>query len=152
MIKNDHIREYATEAFRYYAAQGKPTYEQLKRQIYDEILEKEKRELVRAKGITDPTANAHINAEKEVERRTPELLDILAVESTIELLRRYEKYEIVKCIENVYFPEPKRPLKSNEISARVNSAALSIPCSDRQVYRLLKQARMLFAAERGLRI
>lgn len=152
MIKNDHIRDYATEAFRYYAAQGKPTYEQLKRQIYDEILEKEKRELVHAKGIADPTVNAHINAEKEVERRTAELLDILAVENTIKLLKYCGKYEIVKCIEKVYFPEPKRPLKSNDISGRVISASLSIPCSDRQVYRLLKQARMLFAAERGLRI
>lgn len=151
MIKSDATRDYATEAFRYYAALGKPTYEQLKQQLYDEILRKQKRELIRVSGISNPTQNAQINAEREVERRTPELLDILAVEKTLDLLHLGNKPEIIRCIECVYFPEPSRPIKRGEITERVSRACTEVYASERQIYYWLKQARQLFAAERGLR-
>ena len=152
--KNDHIRDYATAAFRHYALMGKPTYDQLKQQIYDTILEQEKRVLVKAKGLADPTVNAQINAEKEVEQRGPELLDILAVEKTMEMLMLGGKGKIIQCIEVVYFLEPQRPIRKGEISERVIYATThpKVLASERQVYYWLKEARRLFATVRGLRI
>jgi len=154
MKKNDHTRDYATEAFRYYALMGRPTYEQLKQEMYDRILDQEKRELVKVKGLTDPTANAQINAEKEVEKREPELLDILAVGKTVEMLALGKKEKIVQCLEMVYFLEPNRPIRKGEITERVLYATThpKVLASERQVYYWLKEARCLFAMIRGLRI
>lgn len=151
MLK-DHIRDYATEAFRYYAAEGKPTYEKLRQQLYTDILRREKKELSVIEGLADPTINAQINAEREVERQMPKLLDILAVEKTLDMLNIGHKYDIVKCIELVYFIEPSRAIKKGEIQERARAAGLLVCIDERTVYRYLKAARKLFAITRGLRI
>lgn len=161
-MHKDHIRDYATSAFRFYAAQGKPTYEQLKQQLYDDALEKSKKEIVRIKGITNPTQSAIQHAEIEVEKRKAELLDILAVERVMNALmysplgrtkaKVGEEHSIAKAVEIVYFTDPDKPLERGDISDRVHMAELSIPASSRHIYRWLRQARDLFAIERGLRL
>lgn len=154
-MKKDITRDYATEAFRFYAACGRPTYEELKQRIYDDILAKEKREAIKATGKNKPPSNpvesANIKAEEEYERRSAELLDVLAVEKTMEILMRGCKNETIKCVEDVYFTEPQRPLKRGEIQERVQQAAQTLFLDERSIYRRLRDARQLFSSLRGLR-
>lgn len=142
-MKKDFTRDYVTEAFRLYAAMGKPTYEDAKATIY-------KAELMNYKSF-DP-ATAVQQAEIAVEKKEPMLLDILAVEKTIELLERGKKPHIIAAIKEVYFAYPLQPLRKGDISGRVRRYSLQCPTDERTVYRWLKEARLLCAAIRGLRI
>ena len=142
-MKKDFTRDYVTEAFRVYAAMGKPTYEEAQRKVY-EI------ELSKCSDI-DPSI-AVVQAEKAIKNNMPLLLDILAVDKTIELLEHGEKGYIVAAIKAVYFTEPVAPLRRGDISKRVHYYALTCPTDERTVYRWLREARLLCAAVRGLRI
>ena len=144
----DHLRDYATEAFRYYARCGRPTYEEMKRAIYNMVYESSRRDLTRVKGVSNPTQQAVIKAEAAVDAKMGELLDILAVESALRLMRPEWK----RAVEIAYFAEAQYELERGEIKNRVTKAEIEIPASCRQVYRWLKKARELFAVERGLRL
>ena len=91
-------------------------------------------------------------AEKAVERQTPMLLDVLAVESTLSLLDKGEKGNIIAAVKAVYFVNPSSPLRRGDISNRVRRFAITYPTDERTAYRWLKYARLLCAAVRGLRI
>lgn len=147
----DHIRDYATAAFRYYAELGCPTYDMLKKQIYEEALRQSKKELVHTKGISKPTERAIMNAERAVENHEAELRDILAVQEIIERLNFERKYTVVRAVQIVYFADADKPLEKGDIVARVHQAELEIPASEPTVYRSLATARKMFAEERGLR-
>jgi hypothetical protein len=154
-LKKDNIRDYATDAFRYYAEQGKPSYEKLKQAIYNEALKKSKRELsgLKRSGISDPTAQAVISAERAVDERAGELRDILAVENTLKIIAFLPMGAgILRSIEYVYFEEPDKELEWGDISRRVTVASLNIPAGEDSIYRWLRKAREVFAVERGLRI
>lgn len=151
MIK-DHIRDYATSAFRLYALHEKPTYDQLRQRLYDEALRKSKREIIHLKGVSNPTQTAIQQAEVAVEKKKAELLDVLAVGQVISSLGTGGRSDIIQALELVYFYQPERELKRGDISDRVHVAELCIPASESSIYRWLKQARQLFAIERGLRI
>lgn len=147
-MKKDHIRDYATEAFRYYAKMGKPSYRKLKAQYMAEALGNYQREHEKGSGIGKPTEAAVIYAEKEVEKKMAELLDILAVEKVY-----YTSKPLVReVIEIVYFKDATEPLRKGDISARVCKASLETFTSERGVYAILKAVRLKFAEERGLRI
>lgn len=151
MIKKCNIRDYATSAFRFYAAMGKISAETIKRKIKDIIYTEAKREYFKfgAKGgHSDCVAYALERAEREIDGFASEINDIIAVENT---LKRCDA-ETRKAIEIVYFTDAVEPLKKNDISDRVHKAELTIPMSERQVYYSLKKARLIFAEERGLRI
>ena len=142
-MKKEHTRDYITEAFRLYAAMGKPTYEQVKADIYNAEL---------AKHSGDNPSVAVARAETAVNNNAPMLLDILAVERTMELLERGEKGHIVQAVKAVYFVRPTMPIRRGAISERVRHFAITFPVSEKQVYAWLKEARYLCAAIRGLRI
>lgn len=147
-MKKDHIRDYATEAFRYFAAKGKPSYRTLKAQYMAEALEDYQREHEKGSGIGKPTEAAVIYAEREVEKKMAELLDILAVEKVY-----YTSKPLVReVIEIVYFTDAEEPLRKGDISARVCKASLETFTSERGVYAILKAVRLKFAEERGLRV
>lgn len=141
-MKKEHTRDYVTEAFRLYAAMEQPTYERAKADIY-------KTELAKRSG-DDPSV-AVARAEAAVNNNAPMLLDILAVERTMELLERGEKGYIVEAVKAVYFVRPTVPLRRGVISERVRCFALLYPADTSTVYRWLKEARLLCAAIRGLR-
>ncbi len=142
-MKKDFTRDYATEAFRLYASMGRPTYEEAAKSIYQKALSD--------CGLSSPEV-ANIAAETAVTNASPLLLDILAVEKTIELLERGNKTDIIKAISAVYFTEADYPLRRGCITERVRRCSLSLFASERSVYFMLKQARLLFASLRGLRI
>lgn len=148
-MKKDNIRDYATEAFRFYAACGKLTAEQLKQKIYDDIYNQSKKEHLRGgSGMPgDATAYAVIAAEEALKDMRAEFEDIIAVEKTMWRLRRQAK----QAVEIVYFTDADKPLHKGAISERVQRAAILIPADVSMVYEWLWNARKIFAEERGLR-
>jgi hypothetical protein len=144
----DHLRDYATEAYRYYARCGRPSYEELRQIIFDAALESSRREIVRVKGIGNPTQQAIINAERAVEEMEGQLLDVKAVEKALKTMRP----EWRRAVEIVYFAAPKKPLEHGDIERRVHRAELEIPADRSTIYRWLRKARRAFATERKLRL
>lgn len=150
-MKKDFIRDYATEAFRYYASIGK-TFEEIKEEIYKIAIEESKKTEIKTNNICSPTELALMRAEKEVIEKKGELEDILAVEETIkQLAHERNGVEIKKAIELVYFVAPEKEFERNEFSSRVLNAAKEIHCDERTIYRYLGKARNMFAENRGLR-
>jgi len=92
-------------------------------------------------------------AEKKMGKAgVPEKLDLLAVENTIELLGKMKHGKSrVEILDLVYFSDPDKPLRRNDITYRVCKASLQYYFSERQVYYFLRDAREAFAKERGLR-
>lgn len=126
-----------------FARLGCPSYERAREIVYQQELNKRSE---------CPPDIAVVQAERAVEKQTPTLLDILAVEETITLLEKGEKSNIVKAVKAVYFVNPQQPLRRGDISNRVRRFAITYPADERTVYRWLKEARLLCAAIRGLRI
>ena len=122
---------------------GCPSYERAREIAYEKELEKRR---------LAPPDLAIAQAEKAVERQTPMLLDVLAVESTLSLLDKGEKGNIIAAVKAVYFVNPSSPLRRGDISNRVRRFAITYPTDERTAYRWLKYARLLCAAVRGLRI
>lgn len=149
-MRKDNIRDYATEAFRYYAACGKLTSEELKQQVRERIYEQSKREIIRIGSGThsDSTAYAVMKAEDEILDLKAEILDIIAVEKTMKQLTPEQR----KAVEIVYFADAGKELEKGDISRRVHKAEIEIPASSMSIYRWLKNARHIFSQERGLRI
>lgn len=146
-MRKDHIRDYATEAFRYYAYMGKPHKEDLERKYYQEALEQYQRTHEKGSDISKPTEQAVMYAESCLRQKQSELWDILAVEKTMAQLYEWEK----EAVELVYFPHAQRQIKKNEISERVLAASEQVAADERTIYRYLAKARKIFAYERGLR-
>lgn len=142
-MKKDFTRDYVTEIFRAWAAAGMPTYDEARERVY-------KTEL--AKRASMDAATAIVQAEIATDKRTPFLLDIMAAEKTMELLERGGKYVIVRAVKEVYCAYPMQPLRRGDITDRVRRYSLLCPADTSTVYRWLKEARLLCAAVRGLRI
>ena len=77
-----------------------------------------------------------------------ELADLEAVETTLKICGP----DVRRAVETVYFYKPYAELEWGQIKERVHYAEIHMPASERQVYRWLRVARIIFAEERGLRI
>lgn len=149
-MKN-HIRDYATEAFRFYARNGKSA-DKYKQKIYDEALEEYKKRLQSKSGISNPTEAAIMRAEAAVNEKLAEIKDMEAVELTLRELEVSRERNMKKAVEIVYFTDAHKELEKGDINKRVHIAELSIPASERAIYKWLGKARKIFAGNRGLRI
>src|SRR5690554_1772112 len=139
----DHIRDYATAAFRFWARwQGRENYVNY---LLDD-LQKQK-----GTGPCSPTEAALIHKERLIRERHAEIADLDAAEKIIDLCQRHYP-DIYRAVEMVYLQSPQRELEWGGIKERVHHAELTIPASESTVYRYLRKARLLFAEERGLRI
>ncbi|HBF65233.1 MAG TPA: hypothetical protein DDW34_05165 [Clostridium sp.] len=149
-MKKDNIRDYATEAFRYYAACGRKTADECKDKVKEIIYEQSSREIVRSGSGThsDSTAYRAMEGEDASCEMAAEFLDIIAVEKTLMQLTEHQR----AAVEIVYFTDAKKELEKGDISTRVHRAEIEIPASGMSIYRWLKSARYIFAKERGLRI
>ena len=151
-MKKSNIRDYATEAFRFYAFLGKPMYDSVETALRAFLEQERLRHEVTAKGIGKPTEQAVFNAQAEFAAFEAELKDLLAVEKTMQILSVQKNgTDIKRALDIVYFTNPDRPIRRGEILDRVHWAALVIPTTEPTVWRYLKAARQLFAHERGLR-
>jgi hypothetical protein len=143
-VRKDFVRDYATEMFREYAALGKPSAELLTRMLSEADITSRSYETNALRTLLDSYKNA--------ERMSAVMLDIAAVEKTIGQFQKADKKHIIKAVEAVYFASAKNALKKGDISARVRRFAMDLPASEKQVYKWLREARLLCAANRGLRI
>lgn len=160
-MKN-HIRDYATAAFIFYAANGRSA-EGYKEMIYKKALEKQSK-IEKCSGVSKPTEAAIMRAEAAVNEKLAEIKDMEAVEKTLAELRacssfyenpsrlmKHERTNIVMAIEIVYFTDAEKELQKGDIHNRVHKAVLEIPASEKTVYRWLGKARKIFAEKRELR-
>ena len=149
-MKKDNIRDYATEAFRYYAACGRKSSVECMQQVKELIYEQTSREIIRTGSGThsDSTAYLAMAADDASCEMAAEFLDIMAVEKTLMQLNEYQR----AAVEIVYFADAKMELQKGDISKRVHKAGLSIAASEQSIYKWLRKARVIFAHERGLRI
>ena len=123
-MKKEATRDYATEAFRLYASLGKPSWKNLKDGDLDISV------------ITNEAL----------------MLDIRAVKNTLDILLLENKINIITAIDEIYFYNPTNYLRKNDIMNRVINLAVNMPASERSIFYWLKEARVLFAKNRGLRI
>ena len=136
----DHIRDYSTEAFRFYARWGnKEIY------IQNLLLDLQKNKAV---GFGSPTESALIHKEMIMREYAAEIADLEAVEMVLRICGP----NIKKALNYIYFEDPDKDLQWGDIKRRVHHAEIYIPASERQIYYWLKKARYMFAEERGLRI
>ena len=150
-MKKDHIRDYATHAFREYAAAGCPTYDQLRDKLIADAAASSGERLNVKSGISKPTEAQIMAAEKQLENAEGQLMDILAVIRTIEILQKRRDGDLIfRCLKLVYFAEPKREPDRGEISDRVQYVSYNEHVGERTVYRKLYVARRIFATERKL--
>jgi hypothetical protein len=148
----DYLRDYATAAFRFYANNGMSA-DKYKEQIYNQALEDMKKKEAYVKdGISKPVESAIMAAEKAVNEKIAEINDMEAVEKVLAELKGTRRIFIVRAIEVVYFKDCDTDLSLGDIQDRVNVAAIAIPASARSIYYWLKEARELFAYQRGLRV
>ncbi|MBO5023595.1 MAG: hypothetical protein J6D11_04740 [Clostridia bacterium] len=142
-MEKDFTKAYITEAFRVYARMGKPTYEQARESIF-------KKELAKRADLSPEKAIE--SAERALDAQAPLLLDIEAVNATLDLLHEGGKKEIIAAIFAVYFTDPHSPIRRGDISNRVRRFAYTSHYDERNIYRWLKHARLLCATLRGIRI
>ena len=152
MTKKDHIKDYATAAFRFYKSVG--GLESYKNKIWQEALLDRRRDHTGSAGVSKPTEADIIRAEKAIDSKFSEIADLEAVEETLEILGRMEIGRfIIEAVEIVYWTDLHIPINQQGlIQERVHKASLHIPASERTVYRYLFKARTIFAFERGLRL
>lgn len=143
-MKKDYLRDYCTEAFRFYARSGG-------RSAFIKSIEND---IIRSKGsgVSKPTEAALIRQEQIIAEHASELADIDAVSKVLVYLDICRHRDIIQAIEIVYYTDCWKDLEKGDISARVHKAELTIPASTNTIYRWLRQARDMFAKERGLRI
>jgi hypothetical protein len=144
----DYLRDYATAAFRFYALNGKSA-EEYKKKIYANALENITRREGKV-GISNPTEAAIMAAERAVNEKIAEVRDMEAVELTLADLKVRHRHDIIQAIDYVYFKNAQDQLE--DIKVNVLTAQINIPASERSIYYWLRQARQLFAIERGLRL
>lgn len=141
-MAKDNIRDYATDAFRFFARWGG------KQNYVDHLLQDLQRQ--KGTGPCSPTEAQLLHKERILKEKYAEIADLEAVEMVLQVCRRYYP-EVHKAVELVYFQQPDKELEWGDIKQRVSQAEAKIPASERQVYYWLRKARMLFAEERGLR-
>jgi hypothetical protein len=144
-VRRDHVRDYATEAFRFYAKVGGT------KKYIDDLVADEKRQ--KGSGVANPTEAALIIKERILAERAAEFADLEAVEKTMHIISTLGSgKEMRQAVEMVYFERCWEELRRGDIQDRVHKAELTIPASERSIYYWLKKARLIFAKERGLRL
>jgi len=144
-MRKDHLRDYATAAFRFYARTGGE-------EKYIKHLQDAARYGAKGSGVSNPTEGALIKKENIIRQHAAEFEDIKAVEKTLAVMQLSNGIAACKAVEMVYFKDCWKELEKGDIENRVHYAELHIPASRRQIYYWLSKARKLFAYERGLRI
>ena len=141
-MNKDHIRDYATAAFRFWSGVGCPTYDE----ALSRIRAKAER---RSFGADAVAAEAFVAA--EIFKASATLLDVKACEETFAELKHHGKECVCSAVREIYMPYPRKKLAKGELSGRVVHFAMNNYYSERQVYYFLAEACEVFAEKRGLR-
>lgn len=148
-MRKQAYRDYATEAFRFWARTG--TASAYRDRLVREIAER--RGEVQGVGISKPTEAAILRIEDATDQAFAELYDLEAVDKARAALMMSRDGNLkLRAVELVYMRHPEREIQRGEVKARTVKAAGELHTSERQVYYWLKEAREVFARERGLRV
>ena len=129
-MKKKHYRDYAVEAYRFWAASGGLDAFQKR---------------IAAMFTRSPTVKKA--------QFTGAIEDLLAVERSLEILSHMKnRADIVRAIRIVYCADAQRRPGRSDIQARIHYAELTIPASEAAIYRWLRLARDTFAEQRGLHL
>lgn len=123
-MNKDNYRDYVADAYRYYAMCGKPDAVALRR-------------------LRTAQSNDYKGGVADLEA-VLRVLDRLDYEQDAGILRR--------CLEIVYFANPKHSATRGALTDRVRIASMELCISESTVYRMLRRLRLLLALERGLRV
>jgi hypothetical protein len=158
-MSKDYLTDYATTAIRFHKRVG--GLEKWRKDKEAELTElaayrKDREEIGYIQGDrADPTWAAFRWSEGEMSGNSMlrQWADLEAVEKMYLscILLENGKHRI-KAIEIVYCQETDREYEKGEISRLVAGASLIIPASERAIYKWLRDARLLFARARGLRL
>ena len=134
-MKKDNIRDYAVDAFRYFAAlKCAPTKEAVRFAL-------QKRHLTQG------------GKPKDCRALEAELQDMYAVVNTIKVIETLENsLEVLQTLTNVYLSNPGELFKRGEIESRILYTTFKANISTATAYRYLALCRRIFAEERGLRL
>lgn len=141
-MRKDHIRDYATAAFRFWAGVGCPTYDE----ACERISAKAKR---RGEGMDSALVSAFVAA--ELSKAEAELADIKACSEAFVELLTHGKECVCSAVREIYMAYPRKKLAKGELSGRVVRFSMENYYSERQVYYFLTEACEVFAKKRGLR-
>ncbi len=123
-LKKDNCHDYVSEAFRYYAQCGCPNGERLRAM--------------------------RLNT---AEWQRADFLDLEAVCRVVDRIKTEpDGITTLRCLELIYFKQPKAAPTRGNVSERVAAAADELCLSESAVYRIMKRLRYMLAVERGLRI
>jgi len=142
----DHLRDYCTAAFIFFAKNGKSSAKYKARLVNDILYNRHRNEGL-SKNINKPTEMEALHYQKIWDEKHAEINDMEAIERTIAIIEKMSNGQsILKAIKYVYFDS-----ESSNIKNRIHVAEIHIPASEKSIRKWLKQARTLFALERGLR-
>ena len=154
----DHIRDYATAAFRFWAQEGGTAnvsgLDRFKRRIICEVEANTAKclDTIRSFEMASPVEDWLIAQEKAYKQYSAEIADLQAVEEVLRISQYHHDGKMMwQALEIVYFADAMAPMKKGDVEMRVHRAELMIPASRRTIYRLLRKAREIFAEDRGLR-
>ena len=78
--------------------------------------------------------------------------DLYAVEETLGYFMEKNKEYIVDAVRAVYMSYPHRYPTHGETTYRVRAHSISVPVSEKQVYRWLEEARHIYCKKRGFAV
>ena len=139
-MRRDHIRDYATAAFRFYARVGKLSGDEYLKMVRGSF------------GCVENNLQREIKACCAANEIMGACQDLDAVRRTLDILELSGKAYAAQAVREVYFTRPSGEISGRVIAGRVRDFSLSCPASERTVYRWLSLARKVFARERGLRV
>ena len=143
MLK-EWTRDYATGAFIRYANRGCPTVEEYEKRVRDDVY----RRL-----CTLPPNLIVMRAEAALSARRPLIEDFLAVRRALEFFNTKDREWVPMAISVIFKGlSEARPTSKNEITERVRAFSQEHYISESSVWRVLKQARLLFSRYRGISI
>ena len=86
------------------------------------------------------------------ELSTAAILDLVAVDNTLRILKKEGEAETINAIRAIYFILPNKNLRKGDISNRITNYSLKNFDGERTIWRRLARARRICAEERNLRI
>ena len=149
-MKKEHYRDYAVEAFRFYAREGGS--EAYKTRLLSEIPQNHEHS-IRVGRISKPVETLAARWEKVLKENEGAIMDLKAVENTLKQLSKHKLGEdLLFALKETYFQFPGMPIGKGALISRVRYVATKRFVTERAVFTWLQTIREMFAVARGLRI
>ena len=143
MIK-EWTRDYATGAFIRYANRGCPTVEEYEKSVRADVY--------RRLALLPPNLIV-MRADAALSARRPLIEDFEAVRKVLDFFNTKDREWVQKAIPKIFKGLPEdRPTSKREITERVRAFSEENYITEITVWRVLKQARLLFSRFRGISI